>query len=861
MIRPVNISEIALELKEEIEHKRALVVEWNRQGVKGSLQLTLFTQMVDSILRQLFYALFSLGYPDYSIVALGGYGRKEMGLYSDVDIMFLYTGRGFRREEQVGTMVQALWDMGLHVGHSYRSVKEAIKLMEEDSTIRMSFLDARLIGGSLNPYLRFKNMLPGGLKGKKKREFIQEIMGWVEERHEKFGSSMYLLEPNVKESPGGLRDVHTVLWAAKVVYGSATIRDLKRKGLLTPLEFEILSNSVDFLWRVRNEIQAQRERKTDVLSLDLQEFAAEHLGYRSTRRLSAVELFMRDYYASVASIRRIARAFLLRTMEEVELAPFRLWEVKTLMELLEHRYKSPAHFLEDVHKLQLQGVNFGVIPKSFWIPPLSWREEDYRTPGVRETLNLILSSTNAYSTLRFLHEVGFLGRIFPLWERLRGLMQFDVYHRYTVDEHSLLSIKFYEELEAGEEGAPDELLDVCRAIPLEKRHLLMLALLLHDIGKGRGGGHSVRGARITTEMLQALGYPDGEIEVVQFLVRHHTTLYQTALRRDPTDPNSLKELANTCGDVLMLDMLLLVTYGDLKAVGPDVWTDWKANIIVETYQRTRDYLERGEEALSRPEEKRGVEELSARLEGKLKGRFTKGQIAKVLSTMPEKYLAQVSVRHMVVHLPPMIEARVSKGYSITFAPYPEEGYTEMALCKRDVVGDFANIVGVLSLNRVNVLSAWLFLCSDSYALDVFHITDSRFRYSIGERTIKRIQEDLGAVFSGETTIEGLLKRKKPSLLSQKYSTLKVPTKITLDNETSSTHSIIDIKALDRMGLLYDIASTMTSEGLSIEATRITTEGNKAVDVFYVVDSAGSKLTHARFMELSRKLKQAIEHED
>ena len=856
----LDISQIALELKEEIERKRALVVEWNHQGVKGSLQISLFTQMVDTILRRLFHALFKQGYADYSIVALGGYGRKEMGLYSDVDIMFLYTGRGFNREEQVGTIVQTLWDMGLHVGHSYRSVNEAIKLMKEDSTIRMSFLDARLIGGSLNPYLRFKNMLPGGLKGKKKQEFLKELMGWLEERHDKFGASMYLLEPNVKESPGGLRDVHTMLWAAKAVYGSSTIRDLKRKGLLTPLEFEILSNSVDFLWRVRNEIHARRERKSDTLSLDIQEFAAEHLGYRSTRRLIAVELFMRDYYASVASIRRIARAFLLRTMEEMRLTPFREGEVKTLLEVLERRYNAPEEFLEDVHRLQLQGMNFEVIPKSFWIPPLSWREEDYKSPKVRDALNRILSSKNAYSTLRFLHEVGFLGRIFPLWERLRGLMQFDIYHRYTVDEHSLLSIRFYEELEDDHPENP-ELFEVCNSIPKEKRHLTILALLLHDIGKGRGGGHSVRGARIATEMLQALGYPEDEIEIVQFLVRHHTTLYQTALRRDPTDPNSLKELANICETPLMLDLLLLVTYGDLKAVGPDVWTDWKANIILETYQRTRDYLERGEEALSRPEEKRGVEELSLRLEKKLKGSFTREEIAKVLSQMPEKYLAQVSIRHMAVHIPPMIKARVSKGYSINFAPHPEEGYTEMALCKRDLVGDFANIVGVLSLNRVNVLSAWLFLCSDDYALDVFHITDSRFRYEIGERTIKKIQEDLGAVFSGETTIEELLKKKKPSLLSQKYSNLKVPTKITLDNDTSHTHSIIDIKALDRIGLLYDIASTLTNEGLSIEATRITTEGNKAVDAFYVVDSTGSKLSHARFLKLSKKLKQAIEHGD
>ncbi len=383
MNEQLDIAHVVQELKEEIYHKRQLVVEWNHQGVKGSLQLSLFTQMVDTILRRLFHTLFQLGYPDYSIVALGGYGRKEMGLYSDVDIMFLYSGKGFRREEQVGTIVQTLWDMGLHVGHSYRSVKEAISLMDEDTTIRMSFLDARLIGGSLNPYIRFKNTLPGGLKGKKKQAFLQEIMGWVEERHQKFGSSMYLLEPNVKESPGGLRDVHTMLWASKVVYGSTTFRDLKRKGLLTPLEFEILSNSLDFLWRVRNEIHARRERKSDILSLDIQENAAENLGYRSTRRLSAVELFMRDYYASVAAIRRIVRAFLLRTMEEMELAPFKLWEVKRLMEILEHRYNSPAHFLEDVHKLQLKGVDFVVIPKSFWIPPLSWREEDYQRPEVR----------------------------------------------------------------------------------------------------------------------------------------------------------------------------------------------------------------------------------------------------------------------------------------------------------------------------------------------------------------------------------------------------------------------------------------------------------------------------------------------
>ena len=841
------------EAKQKIKAAREKIVEWNRSGVKGWFQVTHYTKEVDRIIRELLVDSFKRVAPTYSVVALGGYGRKELNLCSDLDIMFLWdTPLSQKEEQEINELIQMFWDLGIDIGHSYRSVDEALKLAAEDDATKCSYLDARLLGGSLNPFIKFIKRVEPFLFKEETSNFLEVMENWLKERYTKYSSSMYLLEPNIKESPGCLRDIHTVFWTGKKLYKVASFSDLKRKGLLTPLEYETLQEARDFFWRIRNVVHFKRNRKNDVLSIDIQPEVAYTLGYRDTEKLLGVEYFMRDFYNHARNVQRVAKAFMVRTRDEI--FPSESQEkVFIIRRLLEERFETPADFIKEVKKLQEESVDFDQLYRGFWVPPIHWREKDLYSEETKEALIELLNLPRCFEALKFLHEIGFIERMIPEFGKITGLMQFDLYHKFTVDEHTLLSIKNVEEL------ADTENLRTLKKLYLEvleekRKYLLVLALLLHDIGKGKGKGHAARGARIAAEIMSKMKFSDKETEMVIFLVKYHTIMTEFALRRDLSDPKAISAFAEIVGSVERLKMLYLLTYGDTSAVGPDVWNDWKAALLEELYIRTLNLLEAGDEKLKLEaiDKKLLAQEIWRKLNKKLDISF----IERELDRIPEKHLVALSTE-TTAEIIKCIRELKKEELAITHRIDELEGKTELIVVKYEQKGDFTKIVGTISSRRMNIQSATVISREDGIVIYVIEITDLDFRPITHKEKLKELEKALFKVLKGEIDVEDELK-KKHVRLSRRERVLRIEPKVTLNNYISDRYSVIEVKAQDRLGLLYEIAKVLSSLNLYIHMAKVSTEGNRAVDTFYVT-KGGGKIKEYEFPEIIRAIKAALTH--
>ena len=847
-----HVREKLSEARQKIKSARNKIIEWNKSGVKGWFQVTHYTKEVDKIIRELLKDSFKRISPSYSVVALGGYGRKELNLSSDLDIMFLWeTPLSVEEEEEINELIQILWDLGIDVGHSYRSVEEAIELAHTDDATKCSYIDARLLGGSLNPFVKFFRKLEAFLLKKDPVNFFNVMENWLKERYTKYSSSMYLLEPNIKESPGCLRDLHTVFWIGKELYKVISFSDLKRKGLLTPLEYETLQNARDFFWRIRNVIHFKRNRKNDVLSIDIQPEVAYTLGYRDTDKLLGVEYFMRDFYNHARNVQRVVKAFMVRTKEEIgpQKSKDKIWIIR---KLLEERFETPADFLEEVISLQEKGIDFDQLYRGFWVPPIHWREKDLYSERTRKAFVKLLNLPKCFEALKFLHEIGFIERLIPEFGKITGLMQFDLYHKFTVDEHTLLSIKNVESLINSDNyySLKEIYLEL---LEKRKKYLLILALLLHDIGKGKGGGHSARGARIAAEIMSKMGFPDKDIETVIFLVKQHTTMTEFALRRDLSDPRAISAFAEIVENTERLKMLYLLTYGDISAIGPDSWNDWKGVLLYELFIKTLNILEAG--MVKFELEPIDIKLLAQEIWRKLGKKYDIELIESELRKIEEKYLISLSPETTEKIIKSVLMLKETTDIIVTHRIDEFEGKSEIIVVKKEQKGDFTKVVGTISSRRVNIQSAMVISRDDGIAIYVIDVTDSELRPITDESKIKELENSLINALKGKINVEEELK-KRHVRLSRREKVLKIEPKVSLNNYISDKYSVIEVKAQDRLGLLYEIAKTLLSMNIYIHLAKVSTEGNRAVDTFYVTKN-GKKIKEFEFPEIVRAVKSAL----
>jgi len=861
-------------------HYRNAIKEMHRAGSPGDEVVASITMMTDTLISKLFKCIIADLPPvkrrdeQLTLVAIGGYGRAELNPFSDIDIMFLYQGKDPQRIEDIAQkLLYFLWDMKLDVGYSVRTMSDCVEMAASDLTVKTAILDSRYLTGARVLYKEYLKVLHSQIVAKGSDSFIKEKLSEMRKRREKYGSSVYILEPNLKEGEGGLRDLHSAIWVAKIKYKVSSPKELIVKGILSEEELEAYYQALSYLWRIRNELHYLAGRKNDQLTFDAQIKVAEYLGYSDSGRVLAVEEFMRDYYLHGMRVEHFSSLMVSKCVIK-DVGPLKLLGYFIRRPIGEGFYvlkgelvvpdesiisKNPVRMMKLFEYAQKQGVSLSLNVKSLIRSSLDLVNDKFRRNREVNTsfFNILRSEKGVAETLQLMHHLQFLNRFIPEFERIYCKVQHDLYHIYTVDIHSLFAVEEIIRLWKGEHGDDLPLLtSVARDI--DKRELLMLAVLLHDIGKGEGGRHAERGAEMIPTIARRLGLSKEDSERLEFLILHHILFAHISQRRDLNDEKMIVQFARQMGTSENLKMLYLLTYADIKAVGPDVWTEWKARLAQELYEKAFQVLERGDFRLEASSERvRKVKRLVIELLG---DDFPHPAVKEELNSM--------AIRHILSNAPKVLAEHVSillalEGRNIVTKVVHDQdgGFSNFTVCTLDVPGLFSMITGVMAANGINILGAQIHTSTNGKALDVLQVNSPQGFVITDENRWNKVREDLQQVLEGHINVSKLVeKREKVKPLTERLRP-RFPTKVEIDNEVSADYTVIDIYTHDKVGLLYRITSTLTELGLYIGISKISTKVDQVLDVFYLKDIFGQKVVDDRkLVEIRELLLKAIDQE-
>jgi len=887
--RPLGDAQaISRELKTflKIEDQRLQIA--HRCGAPGSQTAAARSSVLDLVVERAYQAATLLGRLDgpsskapqvCTLVALGGYGRGELAPYSDLDILFLYPNhRALQTRRLVEQILRLLWDAGLKVGPSLRTVTDCVTAAHADPHLQTALVSTRLLAGDGSLY---DSLLQALEKDRRKRTeaYMAAILRERAARYAKFGAAVCLQEPNVKESPGGIRDLHTALWAGYARYGSRTLDELREHGVISEAERTTAARAANFLWRVRYAAHLSTRRKTERLALDLQTTLAREFGYKSGAFLLASEKFMRDYYHHARELNLFSETVLARASESERKAS-RRWSRR-----LSHTPHEP--FSINNGRVQLDGEggllssNPMLLFDAFALAqaadvPLSQTLRDAMRkslPAVdhgfrlsaeasRAFLKLLARRGRAGYVLRLMHEIGFLSRFVPEFGHISLLIQHDLYHHYTVDEHTLKAVEALDLLYASQDKQRANLRSIFDEI--EDPSLLYLSILLHDIGKGRGRGHIARGAKIAERVCKRLDLGELDSAKVILMVNQHVAMAQLAQRRDLNEPRVVTDFADRMGTLDALNMLLLLTYADLNAVAPGVWSDWKSTLLWELYRRARSVWTGTVAPLDQTEETvRFKEQVVKALEGSL----VLSEVERHMALLPDRYIRVTRPAAAANHLH-LIRELKSGGQSDIFARrwtrYGRES-TELTVCTRDRHGLCADIAGALAAHGVEILSAELNTREDGIALDVFMLREASTHHAIDIQRYPALERSLRKAIAGESDIAALVERWRTRNAPRKqkaisHASIRNLPQVACDNEASQSATLIEVHAPDETGLVYKIATALATLELDIVCARIATEKSNALDVFYVTDGEGMKLSHSRMQSVQVSLARMLSGE-
>jgi len=802
-----------------------------------------------------------------ALLAVGGYGRGEMAPQSDIDLLFLMQKHiSPRAKSVIEAMLYILWDLHLKVGHSSRTLSDCLKLGAEDFTIRTALLEQRFLVGDKAPAATLAKRLKSELFQGTETEFVAAKLTERDERHERQGER-YVVEPNVKEGKGGLRDLQSLYWIAKYGHHVESIEELVQLAVFRPEEYDRFQKAENFLWAVRCHLHLVTGRPNEQLTFDLQVEVADRMGYQDKSGRRAVEHFMQDYFRNATRVGDLTRIFLTK-LEAMHTKPEPLLQrifsrkprVKDGYQVIHGRLAvlDEATFLSNpLNLLRVfeEGLRTGMLihPDAMRLVTANLHLIDDSLRENREAqqifLDLLLKHGNPERALRRMNELGVLAAFLPEFEPIVAMMQFNMYHSYTVDEHTIQVISNFSRIERLE---LEEELPISTEILRDgvDRKVLMVAMLLHDIGKGRDQDHSVLGAQIARKVAPRLGLSRNDCDTVEWLVRYHLLMSDMAQKRDIADPRTVRDFAKAVQTVKRLDLLTVLTVCDIRGVGPDTWNNWKAALIRALYRQTRHALEEGMEALNR--ENRGTEAKKT-LRAELHG-WDKKDIKHETARHYPPYWQGL---HVTAHV---VFANLLKGLGndeirIDLHPDDDRDATRVCFVVADHPGIFSRMCGALALVGANIVDARTFTSKDGYATAAFWVQDaegSPFEASRLPRLRKMIERTLaGEVIAGEAiqTRDKLKKRERA---------FRVPTSITFDNEGSEIYTIIEVDTRDRPGLLYDLTRTLANSNVYIASAVIATYGEQVVDTFYVKDMFGLKFyTESKQKTLENKLRTAI----
>lgn len=802
-----------------------------------------------------------------SIISVGGYGRREMAPFSDVDLLFLTPYKMTPWSENViETVLYLLWDLKLKVGHSSRSIKDCLRLGSDDYTIRTAMLEHRFVCGDINLASQLNEKLWKNLFSGTAKDFISAKLKERENRHEKHGQR-YMVEPNVKEGKGGLRDLQSLYWIAKYVYQTQNISDLVDLNVFRSDEYLQFEQAEEFLWAVRCQMHHLADRAIEQLSFDLQVEVASAMGYHDSRDQRAVEIFMQDYFRHATRVGDLTRIF-LTSLEAVHAKDEPLLErIFKRKPKIDNNYivihnrlaiKSEKEFLTNpinLLKLFSEALRTGLLihPNAMRLVSanLAMVNNEFRasTEAQQIFLELLLKHGNPERALRRMNELGFLAKFIPEFEPIVAMMQFNMYHSYTVDEHTIQCLKTLAQIEKGELV---EELPIASSILKDgvNRKVIYIALLLHDIGKGRSDDHSILGAKIAKQVSPRLGLNKQETETVEWLVRYHLLMSDMAQKRDISDPRTVRDFAKAVQSVKRLNLLTVLTVCDVRSVGPDTWNNWKATLIRQLYAETKAILEQGAEALNR--ENRMTEAKKA-LREKLSEWDNKDIKIETGRHYPPYWQGfQVDAQFAFAKLLRNLGADEIK---IELTPDTDRDATRICFALSDHPGIFSRLAGALALVGANVVDARSYTSKDGFATAAFWIQDGDGS-PYNQARFSRLRRMIEKTLSGEViTREAIKERDK---FKKREKAFKVPTSITFDNEGSEIYTIIEVDTRDRPGLLFDLTRTLANMNVYIASAVIATYGEQVVDSFYVKDMFGLKFhSESKQKKLEQNLRQAI----
>ncbi|MFQ6547411.1 [protein-PII] uridylyltransferase [Aestuariibius sp. 2305UL40-4] len=805
-----------------------------------------------------------------ALVAIGGYGRGEMALHSDVDLMFL-TERKLTpwAESVVEEMLYVLWDLKLKVGHATRTVGECLRLAREDYTIRTSLVEYRHLTGDEALSSELRRRLMSDLFQSTASDFVEAKLAERAERHRKQGGQRYMVEPNVKEGKGGLRDLQSLFWIGKYVNGVTDAAELVDLGVFTRDEFATFLAAEDFLWAVRCHLHLITGRAMDQLTFDLQVEVADAMGYLDQGGRRAVEHFMQDYFRHATSVGELTRIFLVSLEDaHVKTEPMltrifkRRKQARAPYAIAQNRLTvaDDAAFLSD--KLNMLRIFEEALRTGTLLHPHAMRliaanldlidAEVRATPEAAQIfLRLLLKHGNPERGLRRMNELGALARFIPEFEPIVAMMQFNMYHSYTVDEHIIQCISQLAQIEREELV---EELPVASGILKDgvNRRVLYVALLLHDIGKGRQEDHSILGARIARDVAPRLGLKKKEAETVEWLVRHHLLMSDMAQKRDIADPRTVRDFAKAVQTRERLDLLTVLTVCDIRGVGPNTWNNWKAVLIRALYRQTRRGLETGLEDINRTERET---EAKRKLREALEGWPAKDIKAELARHYPPYWQGL----HVTAHVD---FARLLRGLEpgeirIDLTMDQDRDAARICFAMTDHPGIFARITGALALVGANIVDARTFTTKDGFVTAAFWIQDAAETPYDADR-LPRLRKMIERTLNGDFVARDALTGRDKDRLKKRERAFRVPTSITFDNEGSDIYTIIEVDTRDRPGLLHDLSRTLAGANVYISSAVIATYGEQVVDTFYVKDMFGLKYqSEAKQKSLEKKLRDAI----
>jgi len=871
-------------LKQTLKDGQAEVRARLEAGASGNQVVKANAFLVDQMIRVLYdfttKRIYQLTNPTagerMALVAVGGYGRGELAPFSDIDILFL---RPYKQtpwgEQLVEFLLYMLWDLGLKVGNSTRSVDECIRLAKTDLTIRTALLEARFIWGDQNLYSELKDRFMQEVVVDNGPAYAEAKLAERDERHRRMGDSRYVLEPNIKDGKGGLRDLHTLFWIGKFVYRVDDIKDLIGLNVLTSREYRLFAKAENFLRTVRCHLHYLAGRPEERLTFDLQPELAERLGYTDHAGSSGVERFMKHYFLIAKDVGDLTRIFCAAIEEQhrrpkgLRLPRFGLFQREVegfrvdgdRINLLspDDLKEDPVRIIKlfhvahdrdlDVHPHALRQItrNLGLINRKLR------RDEEAN----RLFLEILASPKDPEVSLRRINEAGVFGRFIPDFGRVVAQMQHDMYHVYTVDEHTIRAIGILAKIENGT-FAEDHPLSAEIIKKIKLRRVLYVAVLLHDIAKGRHGDHSVLGEEVARKLCPRLGLDKSETETVAWLVRWHLLMSATAFKRDLDDPKTISDFVDAVQSPERLKLLLVLTVADIRAVGPGVWNGWKGQLLRDLYYRAEEAMLGGAIEGSSARAKAVQQALRERLtdwsEEELERHFARVGPSFWLAADADGHVAWAELMRQGdrKHPPMQIDAKV----------HPFQSVTEVTVYMPDHPGLFSRLAGAFTVSGASIVDARIFTTNDGMALDVFWVQDLQGNPLSRPEDVARLRHRVELTMRGDIRLSKELPERRSTLPARARRVFTVEPVVIIDNDASNTHTVIEVNGRDRPALLYDLTRALFNLSLTISHARIATYGERAVDVFYVKDLFGLKIVNdTKLARIRESLLAALERED